>query len=188
MVGYGCTTCIGNSGPLPDAVAFQACDGPQSGSRPRCSAATATSRGASTPRVRRPTTSPRPSWSSPTRSAGGMDLDLDERAPGARRSSDAKPVYLARHLAVARKRFATRAISGEREAGGVRPALRRSVFSGDDMLEVAGPAGGGGGLSTPGTRSSSVHPANLPFFQDMPAEPAADGGHVERGPDPGHPG
>jgi len=54
VVGYGCTTCIGNSGPLPEGVS-------------RCSPATATSRGASAPRCA-PTTWPRRRWSSPTRS------------------------------------------------------------------------------------------------------------------------
>ncbi len=46
VVGYGCTTCIGNSGPLPPAIA----DAIEQGnwSRPRCSPATATSKGAST--------------------------------------------------------------------------------------------------------------------------------------------
>ena len=47
-VGYGCTTCIGNSGPLPDEIS-------QGGQRqrprrsPRCCRATATSRAGSTP-------------------------------------------------------------------------------------------------------------------------------------------
>jgi aconitate hydratase len=46
-VGYGCTTCIGNSGPLPEAI-----DAGHQGRRPRpsrrCSPATATSRAACT--------------------------------------------------------------------------------------------------------------------------------------------
>ena len=53
LVGYGCTTCIGNSGPLDpaleDAVIKQRPDG-----RAACCAATATSRRAST-RASRPT-------------------------------------------------------------------------------------------------------------------------------------
>jgi aconitate hydratase len=63
VVGYGCTTCIGNSGPLPDPVA--AAVARATSSPPPSSAATATSRAASTPSPR-PTTSPRPPSSSPT--------------------------------------------------------------------------------------------------------------------------
>ena len=47
-VGYGCTTCIGNSGPLPEAISA-AVDEATSSSAP-CSPATATSRPASTRR------------------------------------------------------------------------------------------------------------------------------------------
>ena len=49
LVGYGCTTCIGNSGPLPEEIS-QAIDGARPGRRARCCRATATSRAASTPR------------------------------------------------------------------------------------------------------------------------------------------
>ena len=48
LVGYGCTTCIGNSGPLPDEVSA-AVNGARPRRSARCSRATATSRGASTP-------------------------------------------------------------------------------------------------------------------------------------------
>ena len=49
LVGYGCTTCIGNSGPLPEEVSRA--DRASATSRsPRCSRATATSRAASSPR------------------------------------------------------------------------------------------------------------------------------------------
>ena len=48
LVGYGCTTCIGNSGPLPEPVA-QAVQKETWWWR-RCSAATATSKAASTRR------------------------------------------------------------------------------------------------------------------------------------------
>ena len=51
LVGYGCTTCIGNSGPLPEPVS-----GGDRRGRPRrsapCCRATAISRAASTPQVR----------------------------------------------------------------------------------------------------------------------------------------
>ena len=48
LAGYGCTTCIGNSGPLPDNIA-DAVRKSRSGGRRPCSPATATSRAASTP-------------------------------------------------------------------------------------------------------------------------------------------
>ena len=48
LVGYGCTTCIGNTGPLPDAIS-QGHQRQRPVGRPRCCRATATSRAASTP-------------------------------------------------------------------------------------------------------------------------------------------
>ncbi len=64
LVGYGCTTCIGNSGPLPDEIAPR-CASAASSSR-RCCPAIATSRAASS-RTCAPTTWRRRRWSSPTR-------------------------------------------------------------------------------------------------------------------------
>ena len=64
VAGYGCTTCIGNAGPL--AAADRGSDRQERpGLRARCSRATATSRRAST-RTSAPTSSPRRRWSSPT--------------------------------------------------------------------------------------------------------------------------
>ena len=51
LVGFGCTTCIGNSGPLPDAD-LRRRSTRATWSPPRCSPATATSRAASIPDVR----------------------------------------------------------------------------------------------------------------------------------------
>ena len=45
LVGYGCTTCIGNSGPLPDTIADAVRSSTTWWSAP-CSRATATSRAA----------------------------------------------------------------------------------------------------------------------------------------------
>ena len=89
LVGYGCTTCIGNSGPLPEPIA-QADRGRTSSSSRRCSRATATSRGASI-RSRASTTSRRRRSSSRTRSPGRMDIDLDAEPFGI--GSDG-PVFL----------------------------------------------------------------------------------------------
>jgi hypothetical protein len=47
LVGYGCTTCIGNSGPLPRGLARRSTT--TTWPSPRCSRATATSRAASAP-------------------------------------------------------------------------------------------------------------------------------------------
>ena len=47
LVGYGCTTCIGNSGPLPEAVSAAVNEADLASSR--CCPATATSRAGSTP-------------------------------------------------------------------------------------------------------------------------------------------
>ena len=48
LVGYGCTTCIGNSGPLPEEISKEIEE--RDLVVARCCRATATSRGASTPR------------------------------------------------------------------------------------------------------------------------------------------
>ena len=64
LVGYGCTTCIGNSGPLPEEIS-KAIQRGRPRHRRRSSPATATSRGGSTP-TSGPTTWPRRRWSSPT--------------------------------------------------------------------------------------------------------------------------
>ena len=48
LVGYGCTTCIGNSGPLPEEMSQAVADGTTSRSSP-CCPATGTSRAGSTP-------------------------------------------------------------------------------------------------------------------------------------------
>ena len=65
LVGYGCTTCIGNSGPLPDPIAEAITQG-RSGGRAPCSRATAISKAASI-RMCGPTIWPRPCWWWPMR-------------------------------------------------------------------------------------------------------------------------
>ena len=69
LVGYGCTTCIGNSGPLPGGDLGGGRTRTTSSSA-RCSRATATSRAGST-RTSATTTSPRRRSASPTRSPAG---------------------------------------------------------------------------------------------------------------------
>jgi aconitase A len=65
LVGYGCTTCIGNSGPLAEPISARRSTAMTLSPR-RCSRATATSKAASRPMCAR-TSSPRRRWWSPTR-------------------------------------------------------------------------------------------------------------------------
>jgi aconitase A len=65
LVGYGCTTCIGNSGPLQKEIS-KAINDRATWSRPRSCRATATSRAGSA-RMCAPTTSPRRRWWWPMR-------------------------------------------------------------------------------------------------------------------------
>ena len=90
LVGYGCTTCIGNSGPLPDPVANAIKDS-DSGRRCRCCRATATSKAAC---IRRcvPTTSPSPPLVVAYALAGTMDIDLENEPLG--KGKDGKAVFL----------------------------------------------------------------------------------------------
>ena len=67
LVGYGCTTCIGNSGPLPEEVAARRSSRATSSSR-RCSRGNRNFEGAHPQHRCARTTSPRRRWSSPTRS------------------------------------------------------------------------------------------------------------------------
>ena len=96
LVGYGCTTCIGNSGPLPEPIA-QAIDARRPASSPRCSRATATSKAASTRRRKRQL--PRLAAAGGRLRAGRLDDGRSaERAARHRRR---RPAGLpARHLAV----------------------------------------------------------------------------------------
>ena len=78
LVGYGCTTCIGNSGPLRRADQ-QGDQRATTSSPPRCCRATATSRAASRPTCA-PTSSPRRRWSSPMRSRARSREDMIDHA------------------------------------------------------------------------------------------------------------
>ena len=90
LVGYGCTTCIGNSGPLPDEISAAIAERRPRRSRP-CSAATATSRAASTPTCETNYLASPPLVVAYAL-AGTMDIDLDDEPLGHGR--DGKPVYL----------------------------------------------------------------------------------------------
>ena len=96
LVGYGCTTCIGNCGPLPEPISRRRSRQARPRRRSRCSPATATSRGASTPTCA-PTTSPRRRWWSPTRSPAASTSTCTTRA--ARHRQRRQAGLPARHLA-----------------------------------------------------------------------------------------
>jgi len=89
LVGYGCTTCIGNSGPLAEPISQG--DQRRTTSWPLpCSRATATSKAASRPTCAR-TTSPRPPLVvAYALGHGSMELDLIDR-PDRARHATARP-------------------------------------------------------------------------------------------------
>ncbi len=162
LVGYGCTTCIGNSGPLRPEIS-QGDRATAIWSRSRCSRATATSRVASARRCA-PTTWPRRRWWSPTRSPAAIDIDLYERA--ARRSAGRHAGLPARRLADSRPRSSAR--------------VRRVVRAGDvpdRSTPTSSPATSAGASCrsrrarpTPGT-PTSTYVQQPPFFDGLPAEP-----------------
>ena len=138
LVGYGCTTCIGNSGPLP-ATSLEPSTSTTSSSRP-CSRATATSRAASTRRCGR-TTSRRRRSSSRTRSrAASTSTSRPNRS--ARADGTGVP---ARHLADA-----------SRCAGRWSAVTRRNMFTSqyDDLRRRRALAG----LPTPAGRAFAWAP------------------------------
>ena len=95
LVGFGCTTCIGNSGPLPPEISA----GRQRRTTwpsPRCCPATATSRAASTPTCRMNYLASPPLVVAYAL-AGTMDVDLYDRAARHRHRRRAR--VPARHLA-----------------------------------------------------------------------------------------
>ena len=89
-VGYGCTTCIGNSGPLPEPI-VDAIENEQAGRRRACSPATATSKAACTPNVRANYLASPPLVVAYAL-AGSVTNDLTKEPIG--KGSDGKPVYL----------------------------------------------------------------------------------------------
>ena len=90
LVGYGCTTCIGNSGPLDDAIADAIEDNNLVARRP-CCRATATSRAACIPNVRANYLA-RPPLVVAYALLGTMTEDITTAPLGT--GKDGKPVYL----------------------------------------------------------------------------------------------
>ncbi len=159
VVGYGCTTCIGNSGPLPDAIA-KAIEDHQlvtaavlSGNRnfearvhPQVRANYLTS----------------PGLVVAFALAGRVDLDLEREPLGT--GKDGKPVFL-------RDIWPTPKEVADTMAASLKPQLFReryaSVFDGDEIWQA---------LPVPeGSRYAwdpkSTYVAEPPFFQNLSAEP-----------------
>ena len=164
LVGYGCTTCIGNTGPLPDADRR-----PQSNEGDLvvapCSRATATSRGASTRDVQANYLASPPLVVAYAL-AGRMDIDLDERAARHRRGRQAG--LPARHLADAARR-STRRSRGSVDGAMFERRRTRDVFNGDERWRA---------LDVPAGRryawdAASTYVRKPPFFDGMTAEPGA---------------
>ena len=122
VVGYGCTTCIGNSGPLPDAVAEAVTEGNLvaaavlSGNR--------NFEGRVNPLVKANYLASPPLVVAYAL-AGTVDIDLHERAAWDRMRT-ASDVYLARHLADATRR-SSRPSTRQSVPEMFRHAVRRSV-------------------------------------------------------------
>ena len=159
VVGYGCTTCIGNSGPLPDAIQ-QAID-----EHALVTAAVLSGNRNFEARVH---PSVRANYlASPVlvvafAIAGRVDIDLATEPIGT--GSDGKPVYL-KEIWPSPKEIA------DTLAAALKPEMFReryaSVFDGDEVWQA---------LPVPtGSRYAwdpeSTYVAEPPFFQDLPAEP-----------------
>jgi aconitate hydratase len=159
IVGYGCTTCIGNSGPLPEAIA-QAID-----EHALVTAAVLSGNRNFEARVHpqvRANYLASPVLVVAFALAGQVDIDLDREPLGT--GKDGKPVYL-RDIWPSPKEVA------DAMAASLKPALFRdryaSVFEGDDVWRA---------LPVPeGSRyawdSTSTYVQEPPFFQELPAEP-----------------
>ena len=159
LVGYGCTTCIGNSGPLPEPIskAIQASDlvacSVLSGNRNfegRISPDVKANYLASPPLV------------VAYALAGSMKIDLTKEPLG--EGSDGSPVYL-------KDIWPSTAEIVELIRTSVTPemfAKRYSdVFKGDDRWRSIG----GGGTLTYGWQEDSTYVRNPPYFENLAAEP-----------------
>ncbi|MCC7492406.1 MAG: aconitate hydratase AcnA [Fimbriimonadaceae bacterium] len=161
VVGYGCTTCIGNSGPLPTAVAEAIEQGDLvvasvlSGNRNfegRVHAAVRANYLASPPLV------------VAYALAGRMDLDLRREPLGV--GSDGQPVYL-HELWPTNATVA--AVLGQALQAGMFSASYADAFAGDERWQaIAAPAG-----DTYAWDAASTYVQHPPYFVDLPAEPTA---------------
>ncbi|MGH7703821.1 MAG: aconitate hydratase AcnA, partial [Gemmatimonadales bacterium] len=161
VVGYGCTTCIGNSGPLPEPVAKLVDD------HALVAAAVLSGNRNFEARVHpqvRANYLASPVLVVAFALAGRVDIDLDTEPLGAGR--DGKPVFL-------RDIWPTATEVRDAMLRSLKPELFRtryaSVFEGDDVWKAL-PAPEG---SRYAWDPASTYVQEPPFFRDLPAEPVA---------------
>ena len=174
LVGYGCTTCIGNSGPLDDAIADAIED----------NKLVARLGAVGQPQLRGPRASERARQLPGLAAAGGglraaRHDDRRHHHRTARHRRDGKPVYLKdiwptnKEIARGGRRRASRAISSCKRYG--------EVFKGPKQwqaIEVDGDS------ETYDWSDSSTYVQNPPYFEGMTMEPAPRERHHRRA----HPG
>jgi aconitate hydratase len=161
LVGYGCTTCIGNSGPLPEAVS----DAVQKGDLVACSVLSGNRNfeGRVNPDVRANYLASPPLVVAYAL-AGSMQIDLATQPLG--EGKDGKPVYLrdiwptSAEVATLQRKHVTNKMFASRYA---------DVFKGDKAWQGIKVTGG----QTYAWEAGSTYVQNPPYFQDMQMEPAA---------------
>jgi aconitate hydratase len=159
VVGYGCTTCIGNSGPLPEPIA-QAID-----DHALVTAAVLSGNRNFEARVHpqvRANYLASPLLVVAFALAGQVDIDLDREPLGT--GKDGKPVYL-RDIWPSPKEIA------DAMAASLKPALFQeryaSVFEGDEVWRALPVPEGSRYAWDP----ASTYVQEPPFFQNLPADP-----------------
>jgi aconitate hydratase len=159
LVGYGCTTCIGNSGPLPEAIS----DAVTKGDLVACSVLSGNRNfeGRVNPDVRANYLASPPLVVAYAL-AGSMLIDLATEPLG--NGKDGKPVYLkdiwptSEEVAVLQRKHVTQKMFATRYS---------DVFKGDKNWQGIKVAGG----QTYAWDMSSTYVQNPPYFQDMKMEP-----------------
>jgi len=161
LVGYGCTTCIGNSGPLPEAVSKAI----QDGDLVACSVLSGNRNfeGRVNPDVRANYLASPPLVVAYA-IAGSMKIDITREPLG--EGSDGKPVYLAdiwptsAEIAEIQSTVVTREMFAERYG---------DVFAGDKHWQAIEISGG----QTYGWDEASTYVQNPPYFEGMSMTPSA---------------
>ena len=176
VVGYGCTTCIGNSGPLPEAIEPSRSSTRAISWRARCSAATGTSRAHSPLGQTLANYLASPPLVVAYALAGTVDIDLTQR-PARTGYADGSPMsLLKRHLADAGR---DQRCGVERGRDGPRVFQAHSTPTSSTATRPSGtPSTSGGAVPTSGTTHSSTYIQEPPFFTDHAAP--------SRAPDPTH--
>ena len=160
LVGYGCTTCIGNSGPLPEAVSKAI----QDGDLVACSVLSGNRNfeGRVNPDVRANYLASPPLVVAYA-IAGSMKIDITREPLG--EGSDGKPVYLAdiwptsAEIAEIQSTVVTREMFAERYG---------DVFAGDKHWQAIEISGG----QTYGWDEASTYVQNPPYFEGMSMTPS----------------